>query len=270
MTGIALASKMVDLAALLARGDGADRAFVDAMVRMGWSRTAAAEERAALEELHLAVKAASMRSHTAVRKEIEEGALVGPTLRRRFDAVPPFERDHFVEEVLGIAYPPLDEPVMAPELLAYAPAGYDEIVHAFDVTGLAPGDRFLDLGSGMGKAVMLAELLTGATAWGVECSGPLLQLAADAARDLGLGRVHFRQGDARDVVLDDPDVVFMYLPFTGSVKASVMARLRDALRRRAPGARRRFLCAGPLDTSRHPELVAAAPSRSWLHVYAWR
>jgi SAM-dependent methyltransferase len=265
--------EMVDLEplrALLGRDDGSDRAYVDAMIRMGWSRTTDRDDRTALAGLHAAVIAASSRSHAALRAEIGRRTLCGPALRRYFDQVPLFERDHFVEEVLGIAYPPLDEAALAPELLAYSPSGYDEIVHAFEVTGLGPGDHFLDLGSGAGKAVMLAALLVGATSAGVEVDGALHQLARNAAHGLGLGLARFAHGDAREVAVANSDVVFMYLPFIGNVLAAVMARLMEAGRRCAPRARRRFLCAGPLDTARYPDLVAAGPSRSWLHIYAWR
>src|SRR5690606_32783172 len=144
---------------------------------------------------------------------IAAGALRGAALRRRFDDVPARERDHFVEEVLGIAYPPLDEPVLPRELIAYQTGGYDEIVHALDVTRLGPGDRLVDVGSGAGKAVMLAALLGGATSRGIERDGALVELAEDARRELCVGEASFRHGDAREVPLDDVDVVFMYLPF---------------------------------------------------------
>lgn len=255
---------------LLRRGDGTDRAFVDAMIRMRFSRTNDPEERAELRELHEGVRAASLRSHAALRTAIATGALRGAAARRHFDDIPVFERDHFVEEALGIAYPPLEESVLEPELLAYAPSGYDEIVHALDATQLGPGDHFLDLGSGMGKAVLLAALLTGATSSGVECDRSLHELAEGAARALGLDGARFHHGDARDLALQDADVVFMYLPFTGSALAAVMDRLMDGGRGREARSRRRFLCAGPLDARRYRDLVPAGPPRSWLHVYAWR
>jgi protein-L-isoaspartate O-methyltransferase len=257
------------LRALLDRGGAADRAFVDARIRMAWARAGEPGTRAVLEDLRGAVEAASLRDHAALRARIGEGALRGAALRQVFDGIPLFERDHFVEEVLGIAYPPLEEVAPAPETLAYTPSGYDEIVHAFDVTGLGPGDRFLDLGSGMGKAVMLAELLTGATSRGVERTGSIHQLAVRASQALGLREAAFDHGDARDAAIEDPDVVFMYLPFTGTVLSAVMARLLEGGRSRASSARARFLCAGALDTNRYPQLAAAGPPRSWLHVYAW-
>src|SRR5690349_18870443 len=148
-----------ELRALVPRGDGRDRAFVDAMVRMEWSRTSDPGRRGELGELLAAVRAASLRSHAALRTRIAEGTLRGAALRACFEAAPLFDRDHFVEEVLGIAYPPLEEPALGPEQIPYAPSGYDEIVHAIAVTSLGPADRFLDLGSGTGKAVMLAALL---------------------------------------------------------------------------------------------------------------
>src|SRR5690242_13157135 len=89
------------LADLADRGDGADRAFVDAMIRMAWARGPGDHRQ--LEALHLALKAAALRTHAALRTGIADGALVGPALRRRFDEVAPLQRDHFVEEVLGIA-----------------------------------------------------------------------------------------------------------------------------------------------------------------------
>jgi protein-L-isoaspartate O-methyltransferase len=264
---------MVDvetLRALLDRGDGRDRAFVDAMIRMGWSRARDPQERAELGRLHSAVRTASLRSHASLRARIAAGALRGAALRRHFDDVPSSERDHFVEEVLGIAYPPLDEPELGPELVAYAPSGYDEIVHALDVTRLGPDARFLDIGSGMGKAVMLAALLTGATSSGVECNEALSDLAEHAARELGLPGIRFTRGDARDVTFEDSDVVFMYLPFTGGALATVMDRLRRRGRCESAGSRPRFLCAAPLDLHRYDDLVAAGPPSSWLQVYTWR
>jgi len=253
--------ELAELRGLVERGDASDRAFVDAMIRIAWSRTGDPERLAELGQLHGELQAAALRAHANLRAEIGGGALRGAELRVIFDEAPLLARDHFVEEVLGIAYPPLDEPELPPELLAYMPSGYDEIVYAFDVTGLAAGDRFLDIGSGTGKAVMLAELLVGASGSGIERDAELHALAEHASRELGL-ECRFDRGDVRERSIEPVDVVFMYLPFTGSVLAGVMRRLIE----RPP----RFVCAGAFDAKRYRELVAAGPPRSWLHVYAWR
>ena len=259
------------LAELIERGNGCDRAFVDALLRMDWARSNDTAQRAALSELHAALRAAALRAHTSLRAQIAQGSRRGPTLRRLFDAVPFFERDHFVEEVLGIAYPPLDEvDLTSSEQMTYSPAGYDEIVHAFDLTQLGPGDSFMDLGSGLGKALLLATLLTGAQSTGVDCDGRLCEHGRAAASELCLPEVELRHGDARAVASADVDVVFMYLPFAGEVLATVMQRLLDEAREPRTRSRRRFVCTGPLALARYPELAAVGAAKSWLNVYAWR
>lgn len=264
---------MVDLEqirALLDRDDPRDRAYVDSLVRMAWARTGDPGERAALDELHRALRAASLRAHAALRSRIAAGTLRGAALRSTFDAVSAAERDLFVEEALGIAYPPLDEPALEPELIGYCPSGYAEVVHALDATRLGPGDRFLDIGAGAGKAVLLAALLAGASSAGLECNRSLVALAASATDALGVADVQLRHGDARHDELGVADVVFMYLPFGGQALATVMARVLDAERRPSPRSRTRYVCAGALDLSRYPELVTAGPPQSWLNVYAWQ
>ena len=259
------------LAELIERGDGSDRAFVDALLRMEWSRCNDAGQRTELGELHGALQAAGLRSHATLRRQIAQGQLRGGALRDLFDDVPRLERDHFVEEALGIAYPPLEEPALVTsEHMTYAPSGYDEIVHALELTRLGPGDRFLDLGSGLGKVVMLAALLTGAASSGVESDPQLCELGRGAAAALGVPGVQLLRGDAREASGADADVVFMYLPFAGEVLARVMERLLEEGRRPRACARQRFLCTAPLDTTRYSELVPVGAAKSWLNVYAWR
>ena len=254
---------------LIEQGEGRDRAFADAIVRMAWSRTTDAAHRAELDLLHASVREAALRHHASLRLRIAKGELRHGSLRQLFDEQPPLERDHFVEEVLGIAYPPLEESALTTELMTYAPSGYDEIVHAFDASELGPADRFLDLGAGLGKVVMLAALLTGAKSVGVERDGVLCELGETARRELGLGSVQLQRGDAREVDSAEADVVFMYLPFSGAVLASVLKRLLADARRSSARARRPFLCTGALDLKQYPELTLAAPPKSWLNVYAF-
>jgi hypothetical protein len=261
---------LAELAELIERGDGADRAFVDAMLRLSWSRTTQAEQRGELSRLHEALSRAALACHAPVRAQIAAGTLRGPALRRHFEAVPAPQRDHFVEEVLGVAYPPLEErPLLTSEHMPYAPSGYEEITHAFDLSELGPSAQLLDLGSGMGKVVMLATLLTGAKSVGVEVDDVLCARAQQASEALGVGAVLLAR-DAREVDTLQADVVFLYLPFAGAVLTRVLRRLSDDARRRPAGAQRRFLCTGPLAATQHPELRPVGPARAWLQVYAWR
>lgn len=245
---------------LIGSGTSSDRAYADALLRMAWARCDDVEERRQLLGVLAELRAASRREHAQLRARIASGELRRGGLRALFDAVPPLERDHFVEEVLGIAYPPLDEGAPGTDLMSYAPSGYDEIVCAFEQSKLAAGDRFLDLGAGLGKVVMLAELLTGAASVGIEYDAQLCALGNEACRELGLQGERLRVQDARELASFDADVVFMYLPFSGEVLASVMARL-------LADARPRYLCTGALDLNRYPELSLVGPPQSWLNVY---
>lgn len=238
-----------------------DRAFEDAKLRFAWARSRDEESREGIRAEHRRVREAARRAHAELRKRIAAGEVRGAALRSIFEERPAASRDHFVEEVLGIAYPPLEERVLGRELVTYTPSGYAEIVHALDVTNLAAGDRFLDVGAGMGKVALLAALLRGARVVGLECDAPLVDDARVAAADLGLGddAVRFDVGDAREVALPPADVVFMYVPFTGETFAAVMNRVTAM----AP----RFVCCAPLDAERHPHWRPMGPPASWLQVY---
>jgi hypothetical protein len=249
----------------LESGVGSERAFVDGVLRLHFAR--APEQRARIEELHRALKQAAHRAHVAVRAQIAAGRLRGAALAAHFLAAPAAEREHYVEEVLGIAYPPLAEAPLERELVGYQPSSYDELMFAFEAAPLHAGQRFVDLGSGLGKAVVLADLLRGAHAWGIERDARLCSEAERAAAELRCSAARFVHADVRHAELGEADVVFMYLPFTGRVLRGVLERLLRTTAGRAPP---RFLCCGALDETAYPELCRVGPARSWLHVYAWR
>lgn len=238
-----------------------DRAFEDAKLRFAWARSRDEQSREEIRVEHRRIREAAHAAHAALRTRIASGELRGEALRRTFEERGVLDRDHFVEEVLGIAYPPLEERALGRELVTYTPSGYAEIVHALDVTKLARGARLLDIGAGMGKVALLAALLSGAHVIGLECEAPLVDEARAAAAALGLGvdAARFDVGDVRDVALPAVDVVFMYVPFTGATFVEVMHRVTAM----SP----RFVCCAPLDAERHPEWIPVGPPASWLQVY---
>lgn len=250
-SGMISVLEIAELRELIERGSAADRAFADGVIRL---------RRGELLALHPRLAERAAEEHAALRARIA-GGLRGDELRAVFESGDGAGagRDHFVEEVLGIAYPPLEEATPGPEQIPYLPSGYDEIMHAFSATGLGAGHAFLDIGSGLGKAVMLAELCAGATSAGLELDAVLHRRAVAAGRALGLAAA-LSCGDARTAPLPRADVVFLYLPFTGAVLEAVMARV-EAL---AP----RYVCAGALDGARYPGFRRRGEARSWLQIYA--
>jgi SAM-dependent methyltransferase len=240
----------------------ADRAFADALIRLQWG-SAPPAQRGALAKLHgqLALRAAE--SHRELMAAVMSGALRGAALRAELERVPLLERDHHVEELLGIAYPPLEERAPDQDMMSYVASGYAQITHAFDTTGLSPDQRVLDLGSGLGKVALLAELLYGAQAFGVERDAALHALALDAGRRLSSSCV-WACGDARSVALPEASVIFAYLPFSGAVLRQVLERLWSRAGGRAAAA---WLCAGPLSSGDYPAFEAVGEPCSWLQVY---
>jgi SAM-dependent methyltransferase len=182
-------------------------------------------------------------------------------LLRWLATVPPSERDRVLEERLGIvadsgsAAPPGDE------LIGYHPSGVAPIVRALAEVPVTEHDVFVDLGAGLGKVVLLAALLTGATARGIEIQPALVGRAREAAARLKLD-VRFEVGDARDADLDDGTVFFLYLPFTGGVLSRMLDRLRTVAERR-----RIVVCALGIDLDRTDWLARREVDEFWLAIY---
>ena len=67
------------------------------------------------------------------------------------------------------------------------------------------GGRILDAGCGFGaSAVVLAQALPGSEVVGIDLSGPLLELAIQAAQATGLaGHVAFEKADVQEIPYDD-------------------------------------------------------------------
>ncbi|MGH7439539.1 MAG: methyltransferase domain-containing protein, partial [Polyangiaceae bacterium] len=136
----------------------------------------------------------------------------GPEILHWLARVPLADRDEAMEERLGIR-DTSTWPEPGEHLVAYQPSGVAAIVRMLVEVPVTADDVVVDLGSGMGKAAILASLFTGATARGIELQPELVQRAREAAARAGATRVTFEQGDAREAAVDDGTVFFLYLPF---------------------------------------------------------
>jgi len=117
----------------------------------------------------------------------------------------------------------------------FYPALLEEVLPAFE-RYVSSGTRFLDLGSGDGRAVFLANVL-GAVATGIEYDEELVAVSRRALAALGdlvdAERVHLVQGDFFASSWADYDVVFYF-----DQSSFEQDRLREKVRRElAPGAR---------------------------------
>lgn len=177
----------------------------------------------------------------------------------------PEERDLAIEAALGLVRPPGDAAARRPpgeDLIGFHASSADAIVEALREANVTAADTFVDLGSGTGKAVMLARVLTGAAARGVEIQGELVEQATGAAARAAID-VTFTHADVREAELGDGTVFFLFTPFVGAALEAVLARLKRVAERRAI-----VVCALGCELGRNaPWLVRREGDSFWLDVY---
>ena len=85
--------------------------------------------------------------------------------------------------------------------------------------------RFIDIGSGKGKACLYAARSLGLPeVLGVEFSPPLIAIARANAQKLGLTQVRFVEADAAQFQLPDgPNLVFLFNPFDQTILEAFLA-----------------------------------------------
>jgi hypothetical protein len=176
-------------------------------------------------------------------------------------AIPVCERDAALERLWDISAARYSSEPPGEHLIGYHASGVAAIVLALASVPVQPNDVFIDLGAGLGKVVLCARVLTGATARGIELQ-PSLVAAARAATTRAGADVDWILGDVQDVDLQDGTVFFAYAPFTGRVLANVMERLRAVAERHAI-----VVCALGIDLPDVPWLRRRAMGAFWLTIY---
>lgn len=115
----------------------------------------------------------------------------------------------------------------------YVPSPPQVIRQMLILAELKPREVFFDLGSGDGRAVIMAAKDFGARAVGVELREDLVKKALSTVYEQGLqDRVTIVNGDMFTVDLTSADVVFLYL--TTSANEKIRPKLEAELR---PGVR---------------------------------
>ncbi len=151
---------------------------------------------------------------------------------------------------------------MPEHLIGYHASGTEPILQALWEAPVTDQDVFVDLGSGLGKVVLLARKLTGATARGIEIQPELVRRARRIAARLGIDAL-FEHADVREADLAEGTVFYLYDPFTGPVLAAALERLRDVARRHPI-----VVCALGVDLERvAPWLERRAQDSFWLAIY---
>ena len=118
------------------------------------------------------------------------------------------------------------------EMIHYESTPVSAVLELVDRVPLTRGDRFVDIGSGLGQVVLLVHLLTGVEAVGLEVVPAYVEQARDEADRLGVDGVSFSVGDARDADLCGGTVYFLFSPFKGEMLQTVLNRLGHEARMR--------------------------------------
>jgi hypothetical protein len=141
-------------------------------------------------------------------------------------------RDELVSGILQFREPSEASLHSEREMLFYQPTPVRHILHLITASALSEADVLVDLGSGLGHVPLLASMLTGVKGLGIEVEAAYVASARECAQSLHLSRVRFIHEDARVADLSSGTVFYLYSPFTGSVLADVLERLRKESTRR--------------------------------------
>lgn len=174
-----------------------------------------------------ALRAAAITARSA----LHAGELRGATLVDALCAVPFRDRDAWVDELLGLDGVPDDVPDLPRGAVPYVPCSVEDVLAMVADVPVAPDDLVVDLGSGLGRVVILAHLLSGARAHGVELQEPLVVAARERSAELGLSAVTFEHANVVDAALDG-SIFFLHAPFNGPMLDAAIRNLERVARRR--------------------------------------
>lgn len=152
-------------------------------------------------------------------------------VRAQLMAVPAAHRDAWLDVLWDVAELPEDGR-LPPGSVPYLPCPVGTVLEALAQACVGADDVFVDVGSGLGRAALLANALTGAGAIGIEIQPHLIRAARGRADWLNLERTRFVEGDAAELVryMANATVFFLYCPFGGERIRRVLASLEELAR----------------------------------------
>jgi hypothetical protein len=181
-----------------------------------------------------------------LRARIRDGSCTGTALKDLIDGHVPPDSSHrrqrdewgydgldaFINALLLTRPIPAEASARKPEMVQYQQTPARVILELVEKAALTDRDVFYDLGSGLGHVPILVNLLSGATAKGVEFDPAYWEVARSGAAGLNLSGVAFVNADACTVDYSDGTVFFMYTPFEGHMLEQVLRRLERESRTR--------------------------------------
>jgi len=134
--------------------------------------------------------------------------------------------DIFINGLFSFQTMPEQTKDLEQEMVFYQKTPARIVFELVEKAHLAKDDVFFDLGSGLGQAAILVNLLAGITAKGVEFEPAFCDYARACAAKFNLSNVTFINADARKADYSEGTIFFMYTPFKGEMLQEVLAVLR--------------------------------------------
>jgi SAM-dependent methyltransferase len=208
---------------------------------------------------------ATLRSAAArLRVELAAGRVTPAVFNAALAQISPRDHDEWLDLVWDIDELPSDTPDLPRGCVPYLPCAAATVLEAVQQLAVTCDDVFVDVGSGAGKAALLAHLVTGAGCIGLEIQASFARTAQARADWLNLNRVRFIEGDAVDRVrlMTIGSVFFLYCPFGGVRLRRFLEGLEDVARAR----KIRVCCVDmpPLEVAWLKRLPSSSP---YLDVY---
>jgi hypothetical protein len=161
--------------------------------------------------------------------------------------------DVFVDGLLGLGRAPQETQPILPGMIGYQATPARLVLDLIARTNLSAHDVFYDIGSGLGRVVLLAGLLSPAHARGIEFESAYCAYAQQLAQHLRLARVTFHHADARQADYTDGTVFFLYTPCTGQMLQEVLEALHVQARTR------------PITLATYGPCTAHVAQQPWLY-----
>jgi hypothetical protein len=165
---------------------------------------------------------------------IEEALRSPSSFQAALLRIPPESRDRWVDGLLELGELPEDGPELPRGCVPYLPCSVDNLLGAVRRAGITSSDVFVDIGSGVGRAIAFVHLLTGAEGIGVEIQSGFARAARELAARLRLDGVCTIDGDAATVAgaIAAGSVFFFYCPFGSDRMSKVLDDLEPIAKTR--------------------------------------
>jgi len=140
--------------------------------------------------------------------------------------------DFLLEEILLPQPHPQAALDLEQGMVRYEPTPASVILELTERITFTDDDVFYDLGSGLGKVILLVHLLTNTRCVGVEYQSDFCRYADQKAHELNLAGVRYINADARYADYADATVFFFFNPFGGVIFPAVLERLHQEAQHR--------------------------------------